>query len=76
MHTYDFSPDLIRNGEIVDYGDTWYKKSLAPRTVIGQKGPLEYVILVVDGRSKASVGMRLYDIAVELKNRGGTGDIT
>ena len=70
MHTYDFGPDLIRHGEIVDYGDTWYKNDLAPRTVIGQKGPLEYVILVIDGRSEASVGISLYDAAVELKNRG------
>ncbi|WP_270550766.1 phosphodiester glycosidase family protein [Clostridium perfringens] len=70
MHTYDFGPDLIRGGEIVDYGNTWYKEGLAPRTVIGQKGPLEYVILVIDGRSKESAGMSLYDTAIELKNRG------
>lgn len=70
MHTYDFGPDLIRASEIVDYGDTWYKSDLSPRTVIGQCGPLEYVILVVDGRSEASVGMSLYNMAVELQNRG------
>lgn len=70
MHTYDFGPDLVRKGEIVDYGDTWYKNDLSPRTAIGQCGPLEYVILVVDGRSEASVGMSLYNVAVELKNRG------
>lgn len=70
MHTYDFGQDLIRSGEIVDYGDTWYKDNLDPRTVIGQKGALEYVILVIDVISKASVGMSLYDAAVELKNRG------
>lgn len=70
IHTYDFGQDLIRSGEIVDYGDTWYKEGLAPRTVIGQKGPLEYVILVIDGRSEVSVGISLYDTAVELKNRG------
>lgn len=70
MHTYDFGPDLIRKGEIVDYGDTWYKNDLSPRTAIGQCGPLEYVILVVDGRSDESVGMSLYDVATELKSRG------
>ncbi|MGL5352975.1 MAG: phosphodiester glycosidase family protein [Clostridium sp.] len=70
MHTYDFGPDLIRNGEMVDYGNTWYKTDFAPRTGIGQKGPLEYVILVADGRSSASAGLSLYDLAVELKNRG------
>ena len=70
MYTYDFGSDLIRNSEIVDYRDTWYKENLALRTVIDQKEPLEYVILVVDVRSKASVGMSHYDISIELKNRG------
>ena len=70
MHVYDFGPDLIREGEIVDYGNTWYKDGKDPRTVIGQKGPLEYVILVIDGRSKESEGMSLYDAAIELKARG------
>ena len=70
MHVYDFGPDLIRYGEIVDYGDSWYKNDKQPRTVIGQKGELEYVIIVVDGRSKESEGISLYDAALELKNRG------
>lgn len=70
MHTYDFGPDLIRNGEMVDYGDTWFKTDFAPRTGIGQKSPLEYVILVADGRSSSSAGLSLYDLSVELKNRG------
>ncbi|MGG7078768.1 phosphodiester glycosidase family protein [Clostridium sardiniense] len=70
MHVYDFGPDLIRDGDIVDYGDTWYKDDKQPRTVIGQKGSLEYVIIVVDGRSRKSEGMSLYDVALELENRG------
>lgn len=70
MHVYDFGPDLIRYGDIVDYGDSWYKNDKQPRTVIGQKGELEYVIIVVDGRSKESEGISLYDVALELKNRG------
>lgn len=70
MHVYDFGPDLIRDGNIVDYGDSWYKNDKQPRTVIGQKAPLEYVIIVVDGRSKESEGISLYDAALELKNRG------
>ena len=69
-HEYDFGLDSIKSGEIVDYGDTWNKDSLAQRTVIAQKGLLEYVILVRDGRSEASVGMSFYDALVELKNRG------
>lgn len=31
---------------------------------------MEYVILVVDGRKDESVGMSLYDLAVELRDRG------
>ncbi len=69
MHVYDFGPDLIRKGEISDYGSTWYKTQKEPRTVIGQKGELEYVILVIDGRSEESEGMSLYDAALELKSR-------
>lgn len=70
MHTYDYGPDLIRENIIMDYGDSWYRNDKQPRTAIGQKGPLEYVIIVVDGRSQKSEGMSLYDVALELKNRG------
>lgn len=52
------------------YRDTWYKNDLDLRTVIGQKGPLEYAMLVMDGRSELSVGISLYYAVVELKNRG------
>lgn len=69
-HTYDFGPDLIKKGEIVDYGDTWYKTDIQPRTAIGQSGPLEYVILVVDGRSFKSQGMSCYDLALEFQRLG------
>lgn len=69
-HTYDFGPDLIKNGEIVDYGDGWFKEGKDPRTAIGQKGPLEYVVIVADGRSKKSEGIAFYDLALEFQNLG------
>jgi len=69
-HTYDFGPDLIKKGEIVDYGGTWYKTDKQPRTAIGQIGPLEYVILVVDGRSFKSQGMSCYDLTLEFQRLG------
>ncbi len=69
-HTYDFGPDLIKDGNIVEYGDTWYKEDVQPRTAIGQKGPLEYVIIVVDGRSTKSQGMSCYDLAIEFQKIG------
>lgn len=70
VHTYDFGPDLIKDYEISDYGDGWYKKVKDPRTAIGQKGPLEYVVIVADGRSKKSDGASFYDLALEFQKRG------
>lgn len=70
VETYDFGPTLIKDNEILDIYGEWYKTVKDSRTVIGQKGPLEYVVLVADGRSKKSEGISLYDAAVELQNRG------
>ena len=70
VETYDFGPTLIKDNEILDIYGEWYKTVKDSRTVIGQKGPLEYVILVADGRSEKSEGISLYDAAVELQNRG------
>lgn len=70
MHTYDFGPDLIKNGEIVDWGDSWYTEAKDPRTAIGQKGPLEYVVIVADGRSKESEGVSFKELALEFQRLG------
>ena len=70
VQTYDFGPTLIKDNEIVDNYGEWYRTTKDPHTVIGQKGPLEYVVLVADGRSKKSDGISLYYAAVELQNRG------
>lgn len=70
MHTYDFGPELVKNGVIVDYGDGWYKDGKDPRTAIGQKGPLEYVVIIVDGRSRESDGISFYDLALEFEKLG------
>ena len=70
IQTYDFGPTLIKDNEIIDNYGEWYRTTKDPHTVIGQKGPLEYVVLVADGRSKKSDGISLYDAAVELQNRG------
>ena len=70
VETYDFGPTLIKDNEILDIYGEWYKTVKDSRTVIGQKGPLEYVILVADGRSEKSEGISLYDAALELKNKG------
>ena len=70
VQTYDFGPTLIKDNEIIDNYGEWYRTVKDPRTVIGQKGPLEYVVLVADGRSEKSEGISLYDAALELKNKG------
>lgn len=70
VETYDFGPTLIKDNEILDIYGEWYKTVKDSRTVIGQKGPLEYVILVADGRSEKSEGISLYDAVLELKNKG------
>lgn len=64
LHTFDFCPDLIVDGEISNftYYD-WFHTDRAPRTAIGQIRPYEYIILVVDGRSERSIGMSFQDLA-------------
>lgn len=69
-YTFDFGPDLIKNGELVDWGNSWYVEGKDPRTAIGQKGPLEYVIITVDGRSEESEGMSFKELAIEFKKLG------
>lgn len=76
MDTYDFGPDLIKNGEIVDWSkesnssNDWYHNLQDPHTAIGQCGPLQYIIITVDGRSSISKGMSYANLAEEFKKRG------
>lgn len=69
VNTFDFGPDLVKDGKISDYPE-WFKENKDPHTVIGQKGKLEYVIIVCDGRSSKSAGMSYYELAEELINQG------
>ena len=52
--TFEFGPVLVENGEAVELPKSFYVNCADgydnPRTAIGQKGPLHYVIIVVDGR--------------------------
>lgn len=70
MHAFDFGPILVKDGELSAGEGEWFKENKDPRTAIGQKGELEYVIIVADGRSKKSSGLSCYDLALEFKNRG------
>ena len=52
--TFEFGPVLVENGEAVTLPKSFYVACAdgyyEPRTAIGQKGPLHYVLIVVDGR--------------------------
>ena len=52
--TFEFGPVLVENGEPVELPKNFYINCADgydnPRTAIGQKGPLHYVVIVVDGR--------------------------
>lgn len=66
--TFEFGPELIRNGEAVEFSSAFDVISTKagrrePRTAIGQIGPLHYVIIVADGRQSGySKGMTLDEL--------------
>lgn len=62
---FSFGPGLLNKGLIIvgkkeEVADT---KTTNPRTAIGIIKPLHYVFVVVDGRTKASKGVTLYQLA-------------
>jgi len=66
-HIWSFGPELVRDGEAASFQgfDLLSRRttSRAPRTAIGQMGPLHYVVVVVDGRRpEHSNGMSLPDL--------------
>ena len=66
--TFEFGPELVRNGEAVAFNKAFDVIStrdtrLEPRTAIGQIGPLHYIVIVVDGRQDGySQGMTLQQL--------------
>ena len=66
--TFEFGPELIRDGQAVQFSpdfDVISTKSdrREPRTAIGQIGPLHYAIIVADGRQEGySIGMTLPEL--------------
>ena len=55
---------MIIDGALVDIRDDYKFASFEPnpRTAIGQIGELQYVMIVVDGRSKESAGLTILDL--------------
>ena len=66
--TFEFGPELIRDGHDVEFSEAFDVISTnperkEPRTAIGQIGPLHYIIIVVDGRQDGySSGISLQDL--------------
>ena len=66
--TFEFGPELIRDGQAVEFSPEFDLISTAPsrrepRTAIGQIAPLHYVVIVADGRQSGySKGMTLGEL--------------
>jgi exopolysaccharide biosynthesis protein len=62
VHSLFFGPVLVEDGKVSKI-DTSISKTENPRTAIGMIEPLHYLLIVVDGRSEQSKGMRLDTLA-------------
>ena len=69
-----FGPALIENGQVIvdSSSEVSRSKSSNPRTAIGQVSALHYIVIVSDGRTDASQGLSLLELAQVLKDRGCT----
>lgn len=69
---FSFGPALLDNGQILvgENSEVAQSKSSNPRTAIGQIGPLHYVVIVSDGRTKESMGLSLYELAALFSEKG------
>lgn len=72
-HIISGGPYLVKNGKV--YVDIGEQKLGAiggrnPRTAIGYTADNNFIIVTVDGREKASVGMTLYELANFMKGIG------
>ena len=64
VNAFSFGPAMIIDGNLVDIRKDYKFASFEPnpRTAIGQIGELQYVMIVVDGRSKESAGLAILDL--------------
>jgi len=69
-----FGPGLVENGTISVGAHTEVGKAMTsnPRTAIGEIAPLHYVMVVADGRTQASAGLSLYELAEFMQGLGVT----
>lgn len=70
LHTFNWSPVLIKDGKKMPYTDGKPTGYYA-RSAIGQVSPTEYVMIVADGkRSNYSIGLKIEQLQEEFAKRG------
>jgi exopolysaccharide biosynthesis protein len=69
-----FGPSLIEDGDITVDDNSEVSRSMTsnPRTAIGMISPLHYVFIVSDGRTDASEGLSLLQLAQVFSDLGCT----
>lgn len=72
LQSFSFGPTLVQNGKVAAINTSMVSQSTNPRTAIGQISPLHYIVIVADGRTNASKGMTLTQLAQEFVERGAT----
>ncbi len=74
INAFTFGPALVKDGELLtldpDYGYNPHGKE--PRMAIGQLGPLNYIIVLVEGRTKDAEGMTHGELAALMFDLGCT----
>lgn len=69
---FSFGPGLVKNGQISVSAGQEVDQSMKsnPRTAIGMISPLHYILVVSDGRTSASTGLSLIQLAQVMQEQG------
>jgi len=69
-----FGPALVKDSKVIVDSNSEVSQSMNsnPRTAFGQISSLHYIVIVSDGRTDASAGLSLLELAQEFEDRGCT----
>ena len=72
VNAFSFGPALVIDGELMDMPDSYSFniRGEEPRSAIGQIGPLEYLLVVVDGRRTNSDGVTVENLGQFMYDMG------
>ena len=72
MNLFAFGPTLVKNGSVSISQNEEVGRAMAnnPRTAIGIIDDLHYILVVSDGRTNASQGLSLYELAQVMQQYG------